>query len=96
MLEGGRLRINAYLKKLHWSQIDLARNAGVSSGTVKRAMTGATISARSAQNIISALDTAMTKQASVQPEDVTGLHVARSTRKHTRRRKTEESPPETS
>lgn len=78
------MRIGDYLKHLQWSQTDLAKHAGISVGTVKRAMSGETISARSAQAITSALDDAMSKTSQVRPGDIKGMHVSRATRKKVR------------
>lgn len=78
------MRVSAYLKMLHWSQADLARQSGISVGTVKRAMNGETISARSAQSIERAIEKAITEQGNV---SITGLHVARTTRKRKRNKK---------
>ena len=51
-------RLAEFLNENAWSQADLAREAGISTGSISRALKGDIITRRSANAIVSALDRA--------------------------------------
>jgi hypothetical protein len=67
------MRIADYLDTLAWSQADLAREADISTSTVRRLLKSQAISRRSAQAVTAALARGLKRP--ITPADVTELHV---------------------
>ena len=84
-------RLADYLDDNSWSQADLARQAGVSTGVVSRALNGGSITRKSAKAIVEALDQAQQsnstqlRAAHVTLASVRGLHITRLQRKSKKR-----------
>lgn len=56
------MRLTDYLDRYSWSQSDLAREAGISVQSVKRALDGESITRRNANAIVTAIDLQWAKQ----------------------------------
>ena len=72
------MKLIYYLDKLVWSQMDLARHAGISAGTVQRVMKSEPITRRKAHEICAALSEAL--QSEIVPSDIDEIHVLPTTR----------------
>jgi transcriptional regulator with XRE-family HTH domain len=73
------MRLGDLLNKLAWSQADLARNAGISSTTVRRVLLGQPISRRNAQAICDALGVAL--RLPLETTDINEMHISDYQRK---------------
>lgn len=73
------MRLADYLDTLAWSQTDLAKEAEISTSTVRRIMHSQAISRKSAQAVCSALAKGLKRP--IVPADVTELHTTSLTRK---------------
>lgn len=67
------MRLGDLINKLSWSQADLARNAGVSTTTVRRVLLGQSISRRNAQAICKALGDAL--ELRLESTDINEMHI---------------------
>jgi len=67
------MRLSDYLNTLSWSQTDLAKEAGISVSTVRRAMKEQRISRPNARAICDALTRGLKRP--IAPSDVNELHI---------------------
>ena len=72
------MRILDYPDTLAWSQADLAREADISTSTVRRVMKEETISRRNAQAICTALSRGLKRPIAL--SDVNELHISKTVR----------------
>ena len=78
------MRLADYLNTFGWSQVDLAREAEISTQTVARALSGKTISRRNAARIATALNKKWQDQGSkgnITLASIRGLQIAALQRK---------------
>jgi DNA-binding Xre family transcriptional regulator len=73
------MRLADYLDTLSWSQSDLAKQADISTSTVRRAMKAQTISRRNANAICVALSQGLKRRIAL--ADVNELHISGLTKK---------------
>jgi transcriptional regulator with XRE-family HTH domain len=84
--------LTQYLDENAWSQADLAREAGISAGAVGRAIKGETVTRRTANLIVAALDRAeQEKRTTVRAAHITlasvrGIHLTKVQRKKPRQK----------
>lgn len=83
------MRLADYLNMFAWSQADLAREAGVSTHCVSRAINGKRIARRNAAKMLEALNRRFAEQggnAYITMASIKGLQIAELTHKKTGRR----------
>jgi len=68
------MRLGDLLNKLGWAQADLARNANISTTTVRRVFLQQSISRRNAQKIVESLSTAL--RIPLETTDINELHIS--------------------
>jgi hypothetical protein len=73
------MRLADYLDTLSWSQSDLAKQADISTSTVRRAMKAETISRRNANAICVAISRGLKRPIAL--ADVNELHISGLTKK---------------
>lgn len=78
------MRLVDYLDSLNWTQTDLAREADISTSTVKRALKAETVSRKNATAICIALTRGMKRP--VEMKDVNELHTPKVERGPRKRR----------
>lgn len=79
-----QMNLAQYLDKFSWSQVDLAREAGISVHCVRRALAGERIARRNAQKIVEALDRKFQTQGPkghIAMGSIKGLQIAELKRK---------------
>jgi len=67
------MTLDDYRKECGWSILEMAKRANIDFGTMKRAISGETITARSAKAIVKAISEEMKQTVSIR--DIEGLNI---------------------